>query len=89
MISSEALTPVLAASLRANRATSDRNISQLIPRERDIPKLIAQGLPNKMIAHYLDITESTIKAHVKHMLRKMKFKSRIEAAVWVHQERIF
>ncbi|EOT4413362.1 two-component system response regulator NarL, partial [Pseudomonas aeruginosa] len=26
---------------------------------------------------------------VKHMLKKMKLKSRVEAAVWVHQERIF
>lgn len=79
MVLSEALTPVLAASLRANRATS----------ERDILKLIAQGLPNKMIARRLDITESTVKVHVKHMLKKMKLKSRVEAAVWVHQERIF
>ena len=80
---------VLAASLRANRATSDRDISQLTPRERDILKLIAQGLPNKMIARRLDITESTVKVHVKHMLKKMKLKSRVEAAVWVHQERVF
>lgn len=85
MVLSEALTPVLAASLRANRATSDRDISQLTPRERDILKLIAQGLPNKMIARRLDITESTVKVHVKHMLKKMKLKSRVEAAVWVHQ----
>ncbi|QNC83825.1 two-component system response regulator NarL [Klebsiella quasipneumoniae] len=89
MVLSEALTPVLDASLRANRATSDRDISQLTPRERDILKLIAQGLPNKMIARRLDITESTVKVHVKHMLKKMKLKSRVEAAVWVHQERIF
>ena len=53
MVLSEALTPVLAASLRANRATSDRDVSQLTPRERDILKLIAQGLPNKMIARRL------------------------------------
>ena len=89
MVLSEALTPVLAASLRANRATSDRDVSQLTPRERDILKLIARGLPNKMIARRLDITESTVKVHVKHMLKKMKLKSRVEAAVWVHQERIF
>ena len=31
----------------------------------------------------------TVKVHVKHMLKKMKLKSRVEAAVWVHQERIF
>lgn len=38
-----------------------------------------------MIARRLDITESTVKVHVKHMLKKMKLKSRVEAAVWVHQ----
>lgn len=85
----ERLAPVLAASLRASRATSGRDVSQLTPRERDILKLIAQGLPNKMIARKLDITESTVKVHVKHLLKKMKLKSRVEAAVWVHQERIF
>ena len=42
-----------------------------------------------MIARRPDITESTVKVHVKHMLKKMKLKSRVEAAVWVHQERIF
>ena len=89
MVLSEALTPVLAASLRANRATTERDVNQLTPRARDILKLIAQGLPNKMIARRLDITESTVKVHVKHMLKKMKLKSRVEAAVWVHQERIF
>lgn len=72
MVLSEALTPVLAASLRANRATTERDVNQLTPRERDILKLIAQGLPNKMIARRLDITESTVKVHVKHMLKKMK-----------------
>ncbi len=81
MVLSEASTPVLAAS--------SRGVNWLTSRERDILKLIAQGLPNKMIARRLDITESTVKVHVKHMLKKMKLKSRVEAAVWVHQERIF
>lgn len=57
----------------------------MTPRERDILKLIAQGLPNKLIARRLTITESTVKVHVKHLLKKMKLKSRVEAAVWVLQ----
>jgi two-component system nitrate/nitrite response regulator NarL len=85
MVLSEALTPVLAASLRENRPSAERDIQQLTPRERDILKLIAQGLPNKMIARRLTITESTVKVHVKHLLKKMKLKSRVEAAVWVLQ----
>lgn len=89
MVLSETLMPILAASLRENRQGSDRSIQQLAPRERDILKLLAQGLANKVIARKLSITESTVKVHVKHLLKKMKLKSRVEAAVWVLQEKIF
>ncbi|QAV25212.1 two-component system response regulator NarL [Proteus hauseri] len=88
MVLSPALTPILAESLREDRSEGERDIEQLTPRERDILKLIAQGLSNKMIARKLDITESTVKVHVKHLLKKMKLKSRVEVAVWVHQQRV-
>ncbi len=88
MVVSPTLTPILAQSLREDRSEGERDIDQLTPRERDILKLIAQGLSNKMIARKLDITESTVKVHVKHLLKKMKLKSRAEVAVWVHQQRV-
>lgn len=89
MVVSPTLTPILAPqSLREDRSEGERDIDQLTPRERDILKLIAQGLSNKMIARKLDITESTVKVHVKHLLKKMKLKSRVEVAVWVHQQRV-
>lgn len=89
MVLSETLMPILAASLRENRSGNERSIQQLTPRERDILKLLAQGLPNKVIARKLSITESTVKVHVKHLLKKMKLRSRVEAAVWVLQEKVF
>ncbi|WP_347254775.1 two-component system response regulator NarL [Leminorella grimontii] len=89
MVLSETLTQVLAASLRESKPTSERDIQQLTARECDILKLIAQGLSNKLIARRLDITESTVKVHVKHLLKKMKFKSRVEAAIWALQEKVF
>lgn len=89
MVLSDTLTPILAASLRNSRNGTERDVNQLTPREQDILRLIAQGLPNKLIARQLDITESTVKVHVKHLLKKMKLKSRVEAAVWVHQDRVF
>lgn len=89
MVLSEKLTPILAASLRATPVSNERNLQQLTPREQSILKLITQGLSNKLIARKLDITESTVKVHVKHLLKKMKFKSRVEAAVWALQERVF
>lgn len=88
MVLSDTLTPVLAASLRENRPAAERDVQLLTPRERDILKLIAQGLPNKTIARRLEITESTVKVHVKHLLKKMKLKSRVEAAVWVVQDKV-
>jgi two-component system nitrate/nitrite response regulator NarL len=39
-----------------------------------------------MIARKLDITEGTVKVHVKHLLKKLNLRSRVEAAVWAVQE---
>ncbi len=85
MVLSEKLTNVLVASLREARPAEARDIEQLTRRERDILKLITLGMTNKAIARKLSITESTVKVHVKHLLKKMKLKSRVEAAVWALQ----
>ncbi|MGJ7271704.1 two-component system response regulator NarL [Morganella morganii] len=87
MVVSPALTEVLAGALREVCSDDEPDINSLTPRERDILKLIAQGQPNKMIARKLDITESTVKVHVKNLMKKMKVKSRVEAAVWVLQNK--
>lgn len=87
MVVSPALTEVLAGALREVRSDDEPDINSLTPRERDILKLIAQGQPNKIIARKLDITESTVKVHVKNLMKKMKVKSRVEAAVWVLQNK--
>ncbi len=85
MVLSEKLTNVLVASLRESRPTEARDVEQLTRRKRDILKLITLGMTNKAIARKLSITESTVKVHVKHLLKKMKLKSRVEAAVWALQ----
>ena len=85
MVLSEKLTNVLVASLRDPRVTEERDVKQLTRRERDILQLITLGMTNKAIARKLSITESTVKVHVKHLLKKMKLKSRVEAAVWALQ----
>jgi two-component system nitrate/nitrite response regulator NarL len=40
------------------------------------------GTPNKVIARNLDITEATIKVHVKAILRKIGVANRTQAAMW-------
>ncbi len=55
--------------------------AELTPREFIILKHVAQGLSNKVIAKALDITDGTVKLHVKAILRKLGVHSRVEAAV--------
>ena len=56
-------------------------LSLLTPRELEILEHVADGLSNKMIARALDITDGTVKLHVKGILRKLGMRSRVEAAV--------
>lgn len=54
----------------------------LTERERDILRLVAQGLSNKEIATRLFLTENTVKTHVRHILEKLQLRSRTEAAAY-------
>lgn len=53
----------------------------LTPRELEILGHLADGFSNKVIARTLEITEGTVKLHVKAILRKLGMRSRVEAAV--------
>ncbi|HSV70517.1 MAG TPA: response regulator [Methylibium sp.] len=57
-------------------------IASLSPREREILEHIRRGASNKEIARALDIAETTVKIHVQHILRKLQFESRVQAAVY-------
>jgi LuxR family maltose regulon positive regulatory protein len=54
--------------------------ASLTPREREVLALVRQGLSNRQIARTLWIAESTVKAHVHHVLEKLGARSRTEAA---------
>jgi len=85
VVVSENLSAVLARALRDENVASERDAAQLTDRERDILRCLALGQSNKLIARELDIAEGTVKVHVKHLLRKLKLRSRVEAAVWAVQ----
>ncbi|WP_432472933.1 two-component system response regulator NarL [Amphritea sp. HPY] len=86
MVISDRLTALLAQALQSGRTDKSADTDSLTPREKQIIKLIAGGLPNKLIARKLNITEGTVKVHVKHLLKKLRLRSRVEVAVWAVQE---
>ncbi len=53
--------------------------SLLTPREREVLSLLASGATNAQIADQLVVSESTVKSHVKHILRKLRASNRAEA----------
>lgn len=84
---SEPLTQILVRSLRPQQPKVSP-IDSLTQRERQNLQLIANGKSNKFIANKLGITEATVKVHVKNILKKLKLKSRVEAAVWALENKI-
>lgn len=83
MVLSAKLTEVLATALRKPEKAGSRALASLTSREYEILKLIAKGMSNKLIASELDISDGTVKVHVKHFLKKLNLRSRVEAAVWM------
>ena len=73
--------PRVAASLLRRRAPSNRPSNELSPREREIIRLIAQGLSNRDIGRRLVLSEKTIKNHVSHIFAKIHCTARSQAAV--------
>jgi Response regulator containing a CheY-like receiver domain and an HTH DNA-binding domain len=82
LVISENLTELLAHALCEEPHPRDEDSAGLTDRERQILELVAHGLSNKHIARELNITEGTVKVHVKHLLKKLNLRSRVEAAVW-------
>jgi len=83
---SDVLTAALAEALRDDARGARRDLRSLTDRELAVLRCVAGGQSNKVIARNLSITEGTVKVHVKHLLKKLGFRSRVEAAVWASEQ---
>jgi DNA-binding NarL/FixJ family response regulator len=78
------LSPKAAQALIAARA--DRGGAPgLTPREQEVLQLLAEGLPNKLIARRLEISEKTVKAHLTSIFQRIGVTDRTQAALWAHR----
>lgn len=65
-------------SRQSRRAEARDRALGLSPREREVMALVAEGKPNKLIAHELGIAEKTVEAHRAHVMRKLGVRSLAE-----------
>jgi DNA-binding NarL/FixJ family response regulator len=71
------------ALLSARRAPSEADA--LSDREREVLAMVAEGLPNKLIAARLAISEKTVKAHLTSVFRTIGVTDRTQAALWAER----
>jgi two-component system, LuxR family, response regulator DctR len=69
-----------ALAERDARLQTARAVAELTERERDVMKLVVQGLPNKLIADALNISVRTVEVHRARVFDKMNVKSAVELA---------
>jgi DNA-binding NarL/FixJ family response regulator len=86
------IDPSITRRLIENFVTASRPQSEdpsvlniLTPRERDVLRLIAQGLSNAEIAQRLIVEENTVKTHVSRILMKLDLRDRVQAVVLAYQ----
>jgi len=78
------LDPAVAARLveAIAQAPGEEPVERLTPREREVLEMIGHGLPNKLIARRLEVSEKTVKNHVTHLLAKLGVSDRTQAALY-------
>ena len=68
-----------AGESQGNASRGELLTESLTARERDVLVLVADGLPNRSIAHELGISEHTVKFHLASIFGKLGASSRVEA----------
>ncbi len=81
-------TGILLNQLRQPQAEIDEGVSRLSRREKEILHLMAKGTSSSRIAENLQITESTLRTHFQHILKKLGLQSRSQAVIFAVKNRL-
>ncbi len=80
---------VIKQFTRVPRPTPPKEFDELTAREREVFRLIANGLSNTEIAQELYISDTTVKTHITHILQKLNLRDRVQAVVLAYQTGLF
>ena len=75
------ITPRTIATLLAKRRSIEAQLERLTPRETQVLRLMAQGLPSRAIAAELGISYTTVRTHIRGLGSKLAVHSKLEAIV--------
>ena len=78
------LDPHAARLLLAAREAPDP-LAGISPREREVFALLLDGLPNKLIAQRLGISDKTVKTHLTSIFRRIDVTDRVQAVLWAER----
>jgi RNA polymerase sigma factor (sigma-70 family) len=84
-----AIPPTLTTRLLEELAMPSPTLGELTERERDVLQYVVQGLGNKEIAALLNISQNTVKTHVRRILGKLHLRNRTEVAAYALQAATF
>jgi DNA-binding NarL/FixJ family response regulator len=79
------LDPRAARTILDARTAPDP-FAGLSEREREVLALLVEGLPNKLIARRLEISEKTVKSHLTRIFRALDVTDRTQAALWAERQ---
>ena len=89
LLSPSVTKSVIAQFTRIPRPTPPKEMEELTEREREIFRLIADGLSNAEIGERLFIGETTVKTHITHILQKLGLRDRVQAVVLAYRTGLF
>ncbi|MDA0179986.1 response regulator transcription factor [Solirubrobacter phytolaccae] len=78
------LDPRAARTVLSARSEPDP-LAGLSQREREVLDALVEGLPNKLIARRLEISEKTVKSHLTRIFRVLDVTDRTQAALWAER----
>jgi len=74
--------------LEARRPSSVPEASDLTVKQREVLLLVAEGMPNRLVAKRLGVSEKTVKAHLTQIYASLGVTDRVQAALWARDHRM-